>query len=180
MHVLVATWKFGPPPMCHATVPQDLLARQMVSELCGVLPADQVEAMYLLGPDYQSTFAPTESNTLLQQTPKAAALIIEGKEALGPKLLISYNAQVCVPLVSARLAGLGRRHQAAVSQLPDLSCVQAASVMPYKHWGMACTKRLPCGVAATVFFACSPCLCPTSSLLCTLPSELFVSACAAQ
>ena len=68
-------------------------------ELHLVLPADQVEAMYLLGPDYQSTFAPTESNTLLQQTPKAAALIIEGKEALGPKLLISYNAQVSMPSV---------------------------------------------------------------------------------
>ena len=95
-----------------------------------MLPADQVEAMYLLGPDYQSTFAPTESNTLLQQTPKAAALIIEGKEALGPKLLISYNAQVGVPPVSARLAGLGRRHQAAVGRLPDLSCVQAARVLP--------------------------------------------------
>ena len=66
-----------------------------------MLTADQVEAMYLLGPDYQSTFAPTESNTLLQQTPKAAALIIEGKEALGPKLLISYNAQVSVPAVCA-------------------------------------------------------------------------------
>ena len=68
-------------------------------KVCPMLPADQVEAMYLLGPDYQSTFAATESNTLLQQTPKAAALIIEGKEALGPKLLISYNAQVSVPSV---------------------------------------------------------------------------------
>lgn len=56
--------------------------------------AEQIEALYLLGPDYQSTFAPIESNSMLQQTPKAAALVIEGKDALRPKLCMSYNAQV--------------------------------------------------------------------------------------
>ncbi|KAL3142038.1 hypothetical protein ABBQ32_004670 [Trebouxia sp. C0010 RCD-2024] len=53
----------------------------------------QVAALHALGPDYQSIFAPTDSNPLLEQTPAAAALLIHSKEALGPRLLLSYNAQ---------------------------------------------------------------------------------------
>lgn len=58
-----------------------------------VLVAGQVGALHALGPDYQSIFAPTDSNPLLEQTPAAAALLIHSKEALGPRLMLSYNAQ---------------------------------------------------------------------------------------
>ncbi len=51
-------------------------------------------ALHALGPDYQSTFSPLESDALLEQSPAAAALLVGGREALGPRLLISYNAQV--------------------------------------------------------------------------------------
>lgn len=62
--------------------------------------AAQVGALYALGPDYQSTFSPLESDAALEQMPAAAALVVDGKEALGPRLIISYNAQVhqCTPL----------------------------------------------------------------------------------
>lgn len=56
--------------------------------------AAQVGALHALGPDYQSTFSPLESDAALEQMPAAAALVIDGKEALGPRLIISYNAQV--------------------------------------------------------------------------------------
>ena len=57
------------------------------------MTAGQVAALHALGPDYQSIFAPTDSNPLLDQTPGAASLLIHGKEALGPRLMLSYNAQ---------------------------------------------------------------------------------------
>ena len=56
--------------------------------------AAQVGALHALGPDYQSTFSPLESDAALEQMPAAAALVVDGKEALGPRLIISYNAQV--------------------------------------------------------------------------------------
>lgn len=56
--------------------------------------AAQVGALHALGPDYQSTFSPLESDAALEQMPAAAALVVDGKEALGPRLLFSYNAQV--------------------------------------------------------------------------------------
>ena len=57
------------------------------------MTAGQVAALHALGPDYQSIFAPTDSNPLLDQTPGAASLLIHGKEALRPRLMLSYNAQ---------------------------------------------------------------------------------------
>lgn len=61
--------------------------------------AAQVTALHALGPDYQSTFSPLESDAALEQMPAAAALVVDGKEALGPRLIISYNAQVRTHLV---------------------------------------------------------------------------------
>ena len=58
-----------------------------------MLYAAQVEALYRLGPDYQSTFMSTESDPAFEQAESAAALLIEGREALGPRLLMSFNAQ---------------------------------------------------------------------------------------
>jgi hypothetical protein len=58
------------------------------------LGAAQVAALHALGSDYQSTFSPLESDAALEQMPAAAALVVDGKEALGPRLLFSYNAQV--------------------------------------------------------------------------------------
>jgi hypothetical protein len=58
------------------------------------MAAAQVGALHALGPDYQSTFSPLESDAVLEQMPAAAALVVDGKEALGPRLMISYNAQV--------------------------------------------------------------------------------------
>ena len=55
--------------------------------------AGQVAALHALGPNYQSIFAPTESNPLLEQAPAAATLLIHSKEALGSRLVLSYNAQ---------------------------------------------------------------------------------------
>ncbi|KAK9905588.1 hypothetical protein WJX75_002584 [Coccomyxa subellipsoidea] len=58
-----------------------------------ILSPAQVGALHALGPDYQSTFSPLESDAVLEQMPAAAALVVDGKEALGPRLMISYNAQ---------------------------------------------------------------------------------------
>jgi len=57
------------------------------------LPTGQVAALHALGPNYQSVFAPTDSNPLLDQAPAAATLLIHSKEALGSRLVLSYNAQ---------------------------------------------------------------------------------------
>jgi len=57
------------------------------------LPTGQVAALHALGPNYQSIFAPTDSNPLLDQAPAAATLLIHSKEALGSRLVLSYNAQ---------------------------------------------------------------------------------------
>ena len=54
----------------------------------------QIAALCQLGPDYQSTFLPTESDPALDQAASAALLVVEGREALAPVLLMSYNAQV--------------------------------------------------------------------------------------
>jgi hypothetical protein len=53
-----------------------------------------VAALYSLGPDYQSTFSPLESDAALEAAPAAAAAVVDGRDALGPRLLLSYNAQV--------------------------------------------------------------------------------------
>ncbi|DBA78126.1 TPA: hypothetical protein ACH3X2_008097 [Trebouxia sp. C0005] len=58
-----------------------------------VLNPGQVAALHALGPNYQSIFAPTDSNPLLDQAPAAATLLIHSKEALGSRLVLSYNAQ---------------------------------------------------------------------------------------
>lgn len=64
---------------------------------------EQVRALHLLGPDYQSTFSPLESSAVLEQAhkglPSAAAMnevvdIISGREALGGRLILSYSARV--------------------------------------------------------------------------------------
>ncbi|KAK9824084.1 hypothetical protein WJX72_007613 [[Myrmecia] bisecta] len=58
-----------------------------------VLTPGHVAALHALGPHYQATFSPSESNPVLEQAPAAAELVIHGKEALGPRLMLSYNAQ---------------------------------------------------------------------------------------
>ena len=60
----------------------------------GISPAEQVAALAALGADYQSTFSPAESSATLEQAGPAAAAVVEGKDALGPRLLAAYNAQV--------------------------------------------------------------------------------------
>lgn len=50
--------------------------------------------MWQLGPDYQSTFQAIESDPAFEQASDAAALVLQGKDALAPLLLMSYNAQV--------------------------------------------------------------------------------------
>jgi hypothetical protein len=59
-----------------------------------VLYVGQVKAMWQLGPDYQSTFQATESDPAFEQASDAAALVLQGKDALAPLLFMSYNAQV--------------------------------------------------------------------------------------
>lgn len=61
--------------------------------LC-VTVAEQAAALHALGPDYQSTFSAAESSAVLEQAGRAAAAVMEGREALGPRLLAAYNAQV--------------------------------------------------------------------------------------
>ena len=56
--------------------------------------AGHVNGLFALGPNYQSTFSPTESDELLLQSASSTALVMEGKDALAPLLLLSYNAQV--------------------------------------------------------------------------------------
>lgn len=56
---------------------------------------EQAAALHALGPDYQSTFSAAESSAVLEQAGAAAAAVMEGREALGPRLLAAYNAQVC-------------------------------------------------------------------------------------
>lgn len=55
--------------------------------------AAQITAICQLGPDYQSTFLPSESDPAFDQAAAAASVVVEGKEALAPVLLMSYNAQ---------------------------------------------------------------------------------------
>ena len=89
--------------------------------------AGQVAALHALGPDYQSIFAPTDSNPLLDQTPGAAALLIHGKEALGPRLLLSYNAQAAAGRMLYNTADMDGtidtdRDTAAVLEATQLCC----------------------------------------------------------
>ena len=55
-----------------------------------------MSALHALGPDYQSTFGTLETDAALEQVPAAAALVTDGKDSLEARLLLSYNAQVCV------------------------------------------------------------------------------------
>lgn len=88
----------------------------------------QVAALHSLGPDYQSIFAPTDSNPLLEQTPAAAALLIHSKEALGPRLLLSYNAQAAAGRMLYNTADMDaaardtERDTAAVQEGSQLCC----------------------------------------------------------
>ena len=75
------------------------LGFEELQRLCGpyfMLPliVGQVEALMALGPDYQSTFSPSETDSTLESAPAAAAALVYGREPLGPRLLLSYNAQV--------------------------------------------------------------------------------------
>ena len=58
------------------------------------MSAGHVTGLNTLGPNYQATFSPTESSELLSQTAPATSIVMEGKDALAPLLLLSYNAQV--------------------------------------------------------------------------------------
>ena len=60
-----------------------LYMTQILSSITPFLIAAQVGALAALGPDYQSTFSPLESDAVLEQTPAAAALVVDGREALG-------------------------------------------------------------------------------------------------
>lgn len=80
-------------------------------------------ALHALGPDYQSIFAPTDSNPLLEQTPAAAALLIHSKEALGSRLLLSYNAQAAAGRMLYNTADM----DAAVDVERDTAAVQEGS-----------------------------------------------------
>ena len=62
--------------------------------------AAQVSALYELGPNYQSTFLPMEFDAGLEQAPAAHALLIDSRDGLGPKLAMSYNAQVACQALS--------------------------------------------------------------------------------
>ena len=85
-------------------------------------------ALHSLGRDYQSIFAPTDSNPLLEQTPAAAALLIHSKEALGPRLLLSYNAQAAAGRMLYNTADMDaaardtERDTAAVQEGSQLCC----------------------------------------------------------
>lgn len=84
-------------------------------------------ALHALGPDYQSIFAPTDFNPLLDQTPGAAALLIHGKEALGPRLMLSYNAQAAAGRMLYNTADMDGtidtdRDTAAVLESTQLCC----------------------------------------------------------
>lgn len=66
-----------------------------------LLGAGQVQALWQLGPDYQSTFQGTESDPAFEQAAEATTLVLQGRDALGPLLLMSYNAQVGDHLANA-------------------------------------------------------------------------------
>lgn len=93
--------------------------------------AEHIVALYVLGPDYQSTFSATEWSAVLAQAPGAAAALTRGKDALAPRLLLAYNAQVraqCIALLLRRCSAprfLGT-HRWAVR--PSGSCVRSNSM----------------------------------------------------
>jgi hypothetical protein len=76
--------------------------------------------LHALGPDYQSAFSAAESSAVLEQAGPAAAAVLEGRDALGPRLLAAYNAQVLHPvnatLLSCRLASITAHSYSARSE----------------------------------------------------------------
>ncbi|GAB4815481.1 hypothetical protein N2152v2_002527 [Parachlorella kessleri] len=78
-----------------------------------VLSPAQAHALWLLGPAYQSGLAPFESSAVLDQSPQAAAVLLQGRDAPMPRLLLNYNPQ----------AADGRR-------LQDLAGGPPASLLP--------------------------------------------------
>ncbi len=97
------------------------------------LAAAQVGALHALGPDYQSTFSPLESDAVLEQMPAAAALVVDGKEALGPRLMISYNAQVCGSLPRHRSTLLSHATIKSLKTFLTVLAVQKVSQSAYKY-----------------------------------------------
>ena len=70
----------------------------------GPCTAEKAAALHSLGPDYQSAFSAAESSAVLEQAGPAAAAVLEGRDALGPRLLAAYNAQVLDPVDAALLS----------------------------------------------------------------------------
>lgn len=77
-----------------------------------------MRALHHLGPDYQSTFSPTESSAVLEQArpapgtaqalPESEAVdIITGRDALRGRLVLSYSARVRSQSSSRNLARRG-------------------------------------------------------------------------
>ena len=116
----------------------------------------QVAALHALGPDYQSIFAPTDSNPLLEQTPAAAALLIHSKEALGPRLLLSYNAQAAAGRMLYNTTDMdaaadAERDTAAVQEGSQLCCTCHLRDLLHCLGGVSVLLplvRLPCIVTA--------------------------------
>ena len=84
-------------------------------------------ALHALGPDYQSIFSPTDCDPLLEQTPAAAALLIHSKEALGSRVMLSYNAQAAAGRMLYNTADMdgqlgAERDTAAVQEGSQLCC----------------------------------------------------------
>lgn len=119
----------------------------------------QVAALHALGPEYQSTFAPTDSNPLLEQNPAAAALLIHSKEALGPRLLLSYNAQAAAGRMLYNTADMDvaadtERDTAAVQEGSQLCCTCHLGDLLHCLGGVSVLLplvRRPC----IIFFLCS-------------------------
>lgn len=97
--------------------------------------AAQVGALHLLGPEYLATFSPLESNPTTEQSPSAMAVLMDAKDALGPKLLLSYNAQV--PILFSRTTrvqlqrsiafnAFDRRSVRIHTDFPDCGCCQCS------------------------------------------------------
>ena len=113
-------------------------------------------ALHGLGPDYQAIFAPTDSNPLLDQTPAAAALLIHSKEALGPRLLLSYNAQAAAGRMLFNTTDMDaaadtERDTAAVQEGSQLCCTCHLRDLLHCLGGVSVLLplvRLPCLVAA--------------------------------
>ena len=138
-----------PPP-----TPTRILAQTIILLCSGT---GQVAALHALGPDYQSIFAPTDSNPLLEQTPAAAALLIHSKEALGPRLLLSYNAQAAAGRMLYNTADMDaaadtERDTAAAQEGSQLCCTCHLRDLLHCLGGVSVLLplvRLPCCAAAS-------------------------------